>query len=264
MCHKQRRYTSDLTDAQWAMLEPLLPVKHTKRGRPRPLDLREVLNAIFYLVKTGCQWRNLPKEFPNYNSVYYYFRKFIRGHVWERIQRALRYEDRHRQVRPVHPSAAIIDSQSVKTGARGGARGYDAGKKVKGRKRHLLVDTLGHLLKVVVHPANVQDRDGALLVLNSLTPMLHLRLRKLFADSAYDGQLVAWCADTLHIPLHIVRRPPRSPHFVLLPKRWIVERSIAWLELSRRLSKDFELLIPCSETMIYLSDIRLLLNRLAH
>lgn len=264
MCHKKRRYASDLRDGQWAIIQPLLALKQVgKVGRPVEIDLREAVNAMFYIAKTGCQWENLPKEFPNHNSVYYHYRKWCRDGTWERINRALRYEVRHQAKRGVHPSAAILDSQSVKTSERGGERGYDAGKKINGRKRHILVDTLGLLLAVTVHSAQIQDRAGAKLVLAKLAPMLCLRLQKIWVDSAYQGDLVGWCYDLAQIQLEVVARPATQVGFEVLPKRWIVERTFAWFAHYRRLSKDYEQHILHSEGMVYLASIRMMLNRLS-
>jgi putative transposase len=262
VCHTKQRYTSDLSDEQWEKIRAFLPLERQGRGRPIEIDMREAVNAMFYVNKTGCQWENLPREFPNYQSVYYHYRKWCLDGTWEQLQRVLRYEVRRKVGRYPHPSAAIIDSQSVKTTEVGGPRGYDAGKKVNGRKRHILVDTLGNLLAVVVHTADIQDRDGAKLLLTRLPQMLRLRLLKIWTDGAYKGDLIGWCWEQLKLLLEVVTPPPAQQGFAVLPKRWIVECTFAWLGHYRRLSKDYEECLHSSEGMVYLASIHTMLKRL--
>ena len=259
-----QRYPSDLTDSQWHLIKELLPPPKP-RGRPRRLDLREVLNAICYVVKGGIQWRMLPREFPCWQSVYSYFRRFRRDGTWRRIHDALRCEVRRRAGRHKHPTAGCLDSQSVRTTEAAGAatRGNDSHKRVKGRKRHVLTDTLGLLMVVVVTAANVQDKAGALAALKQLGGA-GKKLRRIWTDGAYRtgrGHLASWAASH-RLALTAVTPPEGQRGFTVLPRRWVVERTFGWLFQSRRLSKDYERLPKTSEAMIYLAMMRLMLRRL--
>lgn len=228
------------------------------------LDMREVLNAIFYLTRTGCQWRYLPQEFPKWQSVYYYFRKWAKDGTWQAGNETLRYLDRKRRNRKPEPSGAIVDSQSVRTTESGGERGLDGGKLVNGRKRHVIVDTVGNLLAIVVNAANTDDRVGSKEAFAKLKDKTISSLQKIWADGGYNGQpFLTWVHDVLQASLEITYRPPNSKGFVVVPVRWIVERTLAWLTRYRRLSKDYEQCTKSSEGTIYAASIATMLKRVA-
>jgi putative transposase len=257
---QRQPYPTDLSDVEWQRIQPYLPAPKSG-GRPRVHTLREILNAIFYIVRSGCTWRMLPHDLPPWKTVYHYFRLWRKDGTWERINSALRVEVRVAAGREPEPSAAVIDSQSVKTTETPGVRGYDAGKKVNGRKRHLLVDTLGLVLMVVVHAANIQDRDGARLLLEKARGRFP-RLRLIWADGGYTGKLVDWVKTLCLWVLEIVKRSDDVKGFQVLLHRWVVERTFGWLGRYRRLSKDYEGLPESSEAMIYIAMIHLMVRRL--
>lgn len=255
------RYASDTTDGEWAVIEPHLPPAR-RRGRPREVSLRSVVNAIFYIAQSCCQWRMLPKEFPPFTTVQYYFYRWRDDGTWLKINHALVMRARELEGREASPSAGVIDSQSVKTTEAGGPRGYDAAKNIQGRKRHLLVDTMGLLTAAVVHRANIQDRDGApqlLLTMRHAFPWL----RHVFADAAYaGGKLEQALARLGSWTFEIVRRTD-AKGFQPLPRRWVVERTIAWLNRNRRLAKDFEATIESALAWLFIASVKLLSRRIA-
>ena len=251
-----------MTDVEWALIAPFMP-KAKGTGRPRTTELRAVVDALLYIAWTGCQWRALPERFPPVSTVQRYFYAWRDDGLWRTINFHIVAEARMALGREASPTAGVIDSQSAKTVDVAGSRGYDAGKKVKGRKRHVITDTEGHLVGLTVHAADIQDRDGAVGVIASIRT-LYPWLRHLFADGGYAGEkLTDALSDLGTWTIEIVKRSDAAKGFVVLPRRWVVERTLAWLGRCRRLSKDFEATIASAEAWILVASIRFMLRRMA-
>ena len=256
------RFPSDLTDREWALIDPLIPPSR-RGGRPRTTNMRSVVEAILYIASSGCQWRMLPGDFPPVSTVRGYFYAWREMGLWESINQLLVMTTRDIEGKEAQPTAGIIDSQSVKATESGGVSGYDAGKKVKGRKRHIVTDTLGFLIFVLVHAADIQDRDGAPCVLKAIRRRFPW-LRHIFADGGYSGaKLKAAMRRHGQWTIEIVKRSDATKGFVVLPRRWVVERTFAWLGRCRRLAKDWDKSLQSATAWAQIASIRMLTRRIA-
>ena len=260
------RYPSDVTDDEWARIAPLIPPAK-RGGRKRNVDVRDVVNGLMYILSTGCQWRAIPKDLPPRSTLFGYFELWDYDGTLDRIHHSLYVKCREAIGREASPTACVIDSQSVKGAEKRGAcidpSGYDAGKKIKGKKRHILVDTVGLLVHAIVHPANIQDRDGGVLVLGTLFGRFPF-LKKLFADGGYQGPVFDHARKKIlpHLETEIVKRSDTAVGFEVIPRRWVVERTFAWLGRCRRLAKDFENRTRTARAFLLLASIRLMLRKL--
>jgi putative transposase len=256
----RRAYATDLTNTQWALIASLIP-EAEPGGRPRKASSRELVNAILYFLRAGMAWRLLPHDLPPWQTVYYYLRRWQREGVWDRVHHTLVMTDRERGGRAASPTAAILDSQSIRTAdQKGASKGYDAGKKIKGRKRHILTDTDGRLLTIQVHGADIQDRDGAKGVLRgsrALFPFVELA----YVDGGYAGRLVRWAKERTHIVLEVVKRSAKQAGFAVIRRRWVVERTFAWIVKNRRFVRDYEQLTAVAETLITIAATATLIRR---
>jgi transposase len=259
---KTKRYPSDMTDEEWNSVEPLLPGA-ARTGRKRTTDLREVLNAIRYMVRSGCEWRMLPIHFPPWQTVYWWFRRFVRLFLFRTIHDIALMTDRERLGREASPSGGIIDSQTIKAPATAGTRGYDAAKKIVGRKRHVAVDTDGRLLMVNLTTADISDSAGAQQILDAIRKRWPW-IKHFFADGAYDRRQLLDKATFLDFVVEVIRRTDTDPGFKVVPRRWVIERSFGWLTRYRRLVRDYEARIDVSEAMIYAAMGTLLIRRIVH
>jgi putative transposase len=264
MTKSKQAYPTDLNDTEWAQIAPYLP-EPKPTGRPREIPWREIMNGMFYMVKNGCVWRALPHDLPAWQTVYYYFRLFQKSLLWEDLNTIIRAGVRVKEGREPQASAMIIDSQSAKSAEGGEKIGFDGGKLVRGRKRNLIIDTIGLVVLAKVTAANVQDIHAGKQILVELKKRTKLitRLRKIFADGGYRGELLKWVKDELHAEMEIVLKLGDKKGFQVLPKRWVVERTNAWVTRNRRMARDYERLAETSETFIYILMIRLGLRRLA-
>jgi putative transposase len=264
MTKSNQTYPTDLNDTEWAQIAPLLPEKK-QVGRPREHSWREILNGIFYVTKNGCVWRALPHDFPAWQTVYYYFWLFRRRKLWEHMNKVVREAVRVQAGREAQASAMIIDSQTAKSAEGGEKLGLDGGKLVHGRKRHLIVDTIGLLVMANVTSANVQDVHAGKQTISKLKEKQDLlgRLKKIIADGGYRGELVSWVKENLNADMEIVLKLGGQKGFQVLPKRWVIERTNAWVSRNRRLARDYERRTESSEAFIYVAMIRLCLRRLA-